>query len=77
VQRRRTRTAARGTRAGPRRKSFVEEQLRARDIRDARVLDAILEVPWHLFVPEPQRLEAHAETIEFSESLAEVHNAYP
>jgi len=30
---------------------MVEQQLRARDIRDERVLDAMREVPRHLFVP--------------------------
>ena len=34
------------------RRRMVDEQLRARDIRSARVLDAMLAVPRHLFVPE-------------------------
>lgn len=38
---------------------MVAEQLRARDIRNARVLDAMLQVPRHLFVPEPQRAGAY------------------
>jgi len=43
------------------RQRMVEEQLRARDIRDPRVLDAIARVPRHLFVPEPQRHDAHGD----------------
>jgi protein-L-isoaspartate(D-aspartate) O-methyltransferase len=33
------------------RRAMVEQQLRARDIRDPRVLETMLEVPRHLFVP--------------------------
>ena len=44
------------------RRRMVDQQLRARDIRSARVLDAMLEVPRHLFVPEPQRDEAYSDT---------------
>ena len=44
------------------RRLMVDEQLKARDIRDARVLDAILKVPRHLFVPEPQRANAYADS---------------
>jgi protein-L-isoaspartate(D-aspartate) O-methyltransferase len=44
------------------RRRMVDQQLRARDIRSARVLDAMLEVPRHLFVPEPQRDEAYRDT---------------
>jgi protein-L-isoaspartate(D-aspartate) O-methyltransferase len=40
---------------------MVKEQLRSRDITDARVLDAMLKVPRHLFVPEPQRLQAYGD----------------
>jgi protein-L-isoaspartate(D-aspartate) O-methyltransferase len=47
--------------AGERRR-MVEEQLEARDIRDARVIDAMLTVPRHLFVPDPQRAQAYADT---------------
>jgi len=43
------------------RRRMVDEQLKARDIRDARVLDAMITVPRHLFVPEPQRAEAYAD----------------
>jgi len=41
---------------------MVDEQLRARDIRSARVLDAMLTVPRHLFVPEPQRADAYIDS---------------
>ena len=41
---------------------MVGEQLERRDIRDARVLDAMRQVPRHLFVPEPQRPQAYRDT---------------
>lgn len=41
------------------RKRMVDEQLRARDIHSAQVLDAMLTVQRHLFVPEPQRSGAY------------------
>ena len=41
---------------------MVDEQLRARDIHNARVLDAMLKVPRHLFVPEPQRAWAYSDS---------------
>jgi len=41
------------------RRRMVDVQLRARDIRSPRVLDAMGTVPRHLFVPEPQRAEAY------------------
>lgn len=44
------------------RRRMVDEQLRARDIRSASVLDAMLKVPRHLFVPEPQRAEAYRDS---------------
>ena len=44
------------------RRRMVDEQLRARDIRSARVLDTTLKVPRHLFVPEPQRTEAYSDS---------------
>jgi len=43
------------------RRRMVNEQLRGRDIRSARVLDAMLRVPRHLFVPEPQRRDAYSD----------------
>jgi protein-L-isoaspartate(D-aspartate) O-methyltransferase len=41
---------------------MVDEQLRRRDIRDARVLDAMRKVARHLFVPEAQRPQAYRDT---------------
>jgi protein-L-isoaspartate(D-aspartate) O-methyltransferase len=38
---------------------MVNEQLKARDIRDQSVLDAMLKVPRHLFVPEGRRGQAY------------------
>lgn len=38
---------------------MVAEQIRARGVRDARVLEALTRVPRHLFVPEELRAEAH------------------
>jgi len=38
---------------------MVNEQLKARDIRDQPVLDAMLKVPRHLFVPEGLRGQAY------------------
>jgi protein-L-isoaspartate(D-aspartate) O-methyltransferase len=38
---------------------MVNEQLRSRDIRNARVLDAMLKVPRHLFIPESERGQAY------------------
>lgn len=43
------------------RKQMVAEQMRGRDIRDPRVLDALERVPRHLFVPEDQRAGAYAD----------------
>ncbi|MHB8218615.1 MAG: protein-L-isoaspartate(D-aspartate) O-methyltransferase [Candidatus Sulfotelmatobacter sp.] len=41
------------------RQLMVECQLRARGISDSRVLDAMLRVPRHEFVPEPYRAQAY------------------
>src|SRR5271169_5924277 len=41
------------------RQLMVDSQLRARGISDPRVLDAMLRVPRHLFVPEAYRSEAY------------------
>ena len=41
---------------------MVNEQLKGRDIRDPRVLDAILKVPRHLFVPESHRAQAYRDS---------------
>jgi protein-L-isoaspartate(D-aspartate) O-methyltransferase len=38
---------------------MVQQQLAARDISDRRVLDAMREVPRHLFIPEQSRSEAY------------------
>ena len=40
---------------------MVDEQLRARDIRSPRVLDAMLSAPRHLFVPEAERAAAYGD----------------
>lgn len=40
---------------------MVEEQLRARDIRDERVLSAMARVPRHLFIPESVRGGAYGD----------------
>ena len=41
------------------RRQMVEQQLATRDISDNRVLEAMLKVPRHLFVPENSRPRAH------------------
>ncbi|HLF56207.1 MAG TPA: protein-L-isoaspartate(D-aspartate) O-methyltransferase [Thermoanaerobaculia bacterium] len=38
---------------------MVDDQIRARDVRDARVLAAMAKVPRHLFVPEAYRQQAY------------------
>ncbi|HMF62196.1 MAG TPA: protein-L-isoaspartate(D-aspartate) O-methyltransferase [Vicinamibacterales bacterium] len=43
------------------RRRMVDQHLRARDIRSTRVLDAMLMVPRHQFVPEPRRAEAYSD----------------
>jgi protein-L-isoaspartate(D-aspartate) O-methyltransferase len=43
------------------RERMVVAQLRDRDIRDRRVLDAMRRVPRHLFVPEPLRADAYGD----------------
>jgi len=43
------------------RQRMVAEQMRARDIKDPRVLSAMERVPRHLFVPEDVRGEAYAD----------------
>ena len=40
---------------------MVNEQLKARDIRNERVLDAMLNVPRHLFIPESARGDAYGD----------------
>lgn len=41
---------------------MVEEQMRARGVSDARVLDAMRQTPRHLFVPEALARDAYADT---------------
>ena len=43
------------------RAAMVEAQLRGRDVRDPRVLDAMRKVPRHRFVPERVRSQAYAD----------------
>ena len=43
------------------RQRMVESQLRARGVKDERVLDAMLRVPRHEFAPEPYRDQAYAD----------------
>ncbi len=43
------------------RRRMVEEQLKGRDIRDERVLDAMRRVPRHLFVPTEVRDQAYGD----------------
>jgi protein-L-isoaspartate(D-aspartate) O-methyltransferase len=44
------------------RRRMVDEQLRARGIRDERVLTAVGDVPRHLFVPSDHQAAAYADT---------------
>jgi len=46
-------TSGHDTRFAMMRKSMVEQQIKRRGIRDEEVLNAMLSVPRHLFVPEP------------------------
>lgn len=41
------------------RERMVVEQIKARGVKDARVLDAMMQVPRHHFLPEAQRGEAY------------------
>ena len=43
------------------RAAMVGDQLRARDVSNPRVLDAMSRVPRHLFVPEPLRADAYGD----------------
>jgi protein-L-isoaspartate(D-aspartate) O-methyltransferase len=47
---------------GEERRAMVRDQLAARGIRDARVLEAMRAVPRHRFVPEPWRSRAYQDT---------------
>jgi len=55
----REQTAQEPDRYAEARRRMVETQLKARDITDPRVLDAMARVPRHLFVPESLRDEAY------------------
>ncbi len=44
-----------------RRRAMVEQQLKARDIKSERVLEAMRKVPRHLFIPEAQRHDAYGD----------------
>jgi protein-L-isoaspartate(D-aspartate) O-methyltransferase len=44
------------------RRRMVDLQLRARDVSDPRVLEAMARVPRHLFVPEHERAAAYADS---------------
>lgn len=43
------------------RKSMVETQIKARGIKDKKVLQAMLKVPRHEFIPDKYRLEAYSD----------------
>jgi protein-L-isoaspartate(D-aspartate) O-methyltransferase len=43
------------------REAMVRDQIAARGVRDARVLEAMLRVPRHLFVPEASRAKAYGD----------------
>jgi protein-L-isoaspartate(D-aspartate) O-methyltransferase len=43
------------------RRQMIERQLRGRDIRSTRVLEAMARVPRHLFVPEESRADAYGD----------------
>lgn len=43
------------------RRAMVENQLRARDITDSRVLEVMGRIPRHLFVPEDERARAYGD----------------
>jgi protein-L-isoaspartate(D-aspartate) O-methyltransferase len=47
--------------AGDVREQMIEQQVRAWDVLDTRVLEVLRRVPRELFVPEPQRYRAYAD----------------
>ncbi len=56
------------------RQRMVDEQIAARGIRDARVLDAMRRVPRHLFVPESARASAYLDyplSIGFNQTISQ------
>ena len=50
---------ARGDEFADQRRNMVETQIRKRDVRSPRVLEAMAKVPRHLFVPEVYRAQAY------------------
>src|SRR5262245_61744639 len=53
---------------------MVDDQLRARDIRDVRVLNAMRKIPRHLFVPELQRAQAYSDSpvpIDYGQTISQ------
>jgi protein-L-isoaspartate(D-aspartate) O-methyltransferase len=52
---------AAGDKYSKRRNDMVERQLAARDITEKKVLNAMQEIPRHLFVPRPYRNQAYAD----------------
>ena len=56
------------------RERMIAEQIRARDVRDARVLAALGRIPRERFIPEPQRHEAyddHPVPIGFGQTISQ------
>jgi protein-L-isoaspartate(D-aspartate) O-methyltransferase len=56
------------------RRQMVDDQLKARDIQDVRVLNAMRKVPRHLFIPEPQRLQAYRDApvpIDYGQTISQ------
>lgn len=58
------------------RRQMVEEQLRGRDIDDARVLAAMEKVPRHLFLPEFSRALAYADSALSIDSAQTISQPY-
>src|SRR4029453_18343905 len=53
---------------------MVNDQLKARDIHDVRVLNAMLKIPRHWFVPEPQRARAYDDSplpIDYGQTISQ------
>jgi protein-L-isoaspartate(D-aspartate) O-methyltransferase len=56
------------------RRRMVDNQLRARDIQDVRVLNAMLRVPRHLFIPELRRAQAYSDSpvpIDYGQTISQ------
>jgi len=56
------------------RRRMVDDQLKARDIQDVRVLNAMLKVPRHLFIPEQQRPQAYSDAplaIDYGQTISQ------